>query len=63
MIFSLSVCVPPFLLLLFTNPRVALMAGLTIGLLSRCCDLAAQTSTSPSGREERPPSSVATPAA
>jgi hypothetical protein len=63
MIFSLSVCLSPFLLLLFTNPRVALMAGLTIGLLSRCCDLAAQTSTSPSGREERPPSSVVTPAA
>lgn len=63
MIFSLSVCVPAFLLLLFTNPRVALMAGLTIGLLSRCCDLAIQAKTSPSGRVESPASSAATPAA
>jgi len=36
--YSLAVCAPPFLLLAFTNPRVALMAGVTIGLLSRCCD-------------------------
>jgi hypothetical protein len=39
LIFSLAVCALPFLLLMFTNPRVALFAGITIGLLSRCCDL------------------------
>ncbi len=38
LIYSLAVCAPPFLLLAFTNPRIALMAGVSIGLLSRCCD-------------------------
>lgn len=51
LIYSLAVCIPPFALLLFTNPRVALMTGVTLGLLSRCCDLAAQTRTTPSGLE------------
>jgi hypothetical protein len=50
LLFSLAVCAPAFILLLFTNPRVGLVAGLTVGLLSRCCDFAAQTSTRPSGR-------------
>lgn len=36
--YSLAVCAPPFVLLAFTNPRIALMAGITVGLLSRCCD-------------------------
>jgi hypothetical protein len=58
LIYSLAVCIPPFALLLFTNPRVALMTGVTLGLLSRCCDLAAQTSTTPSGRKADAPSSV-----
>ncbi len=38
LIYSLAVCAPPFALLAFTNPRVALMAGILVGLLSRCCD-------------------------
>lgn len=38
LIFSLAVCAPPFALLAFTNPRIALMAGIAVGLLSRCCD-------------------------
>jgi hypothetical protein len=25
-----------------TNPRIALLAGVTLGLLSRCCDLFAR---------------------
>lgn len=49
LMFSLAVCAPPFLLVMFTNPRVALFAGMTVGLLSRGCDLVGQTSTSPSG--------------
>jgi hypothetical protein len=51
LLFSLAVCAPPFVLLLFTNPRVAMMSGVTLGLLSRCCDLAGQSRTSPSGGE------------
>ncbi len=39
LIYSLAVCAPPFVLLAFTNPRIALMAGISVGLLSRCCDL------------------------
>jgi hypothetical protein len=39
LIYSLAICAPPFLLLAFTNPRIALLAGISIGLLSRCCDL------------------------
>ena len=38
LVYSLAVCAPPFLMLAFTNPRVALMGGLVVGLLSRCCD-------------------------
>jgi hypothetical protein len=38
LIYSLAVCAPFFLLLALTNPRVALMAGIVVGLLSRCCD-------------------------
>jgi hypothetical protein len=61
--YSLAVCAPPFLLVMFTNPRVALFAGITVGLLSRCCDLAGQTSTSPSGRLASPGNSAAISAA
>ncbi len=39
LLYSLAVCAPPFVLLAFTNPRIALMAGVCVGLLSRCCDL------------------------
>jgi len=39
LLYSLAVCAPPFAMLTFTNPRIALMAGVTVGLLSRCCDL------------------------
>jgi hypothetical protein len=39
LIYSLAVCAPPFVLLAFTNPRVALLGGILVGLLSRCCDL------------------------
>lgn len=39
LIYSLAVCAPPFVLLAFSNPRVALMGGVIVGLLSRCCDL------------------------
>ena len=39
LLYSLAVCAPPFVLLAFTNPRIALMAGICVGLLSRCCDL------------------------
>jgi hypothetical protein len=39
LIYSLAVCAPPFTLLAFSNPRIALMAGVIVGLLSRCCDL------------------------
>jgi hypothetical protein len=38
LIYSLAVCAPPFVLLAFTNPRVALLGGILVGLLSRCCD-------------------------
>lgn len=38
LIYSLAVCAPPFTLLAFSNPRIALMAGIVVGLLSRCCD-------------------------
>jgi hypothetical protein len=38
LIYSLAVCAPPFVLLAFTNPRIALMAGIVVGLLSRGCD-------------------------
>jgi hypothetical protein len=38
LIYSLAVCAPPFTLLAFSNPRIALMAGVVVGLLSRCCD-------------------------
>ena len=41
MIYSLGVCSVPFAAFVFTNPRIALFAGVVIGLLSRCCDLAA----------------------
>ena len=63
LIYSLVVCAPPFILLLFSNLRVAMMAGLTVGLLSRCCDLASQTKTSPRGREESTANSAETSAA
>jgi hypothetical protein len=39
LMYSLAVCAPPLVLLAFTNPRIALMGGVVIGLLSRCCDL------------------------
>lgn len=39
LMYSLAVCAPPFVLLAFTNPRIALMGGIVVGLLSRCCDL------------------------
>jgi hypothetical protein len=38
LIYSLAVCAPPLVLLAFTNPRVALLGGILVGLLSRCCD-------------------------
>lgn len=40
LLFSLGVCAPPFLLLAFTNPRLALISGIVVGLLSRGVDLA-----------------------
>lgn len=40
LLFSLAVCAPPFLLLAFTNPRIALVSGMVVGLLSRGCDFA-----------------------
>lgn len=38
-LFSLAVCAVPLLLLSFTNPRLALAAGVVVGLLSRLVDL------------------------
>lgn len=49
LIYSLAVCAPPFVLLAFTNPRIALMAGITVGLLSRCCDFNAPPADSRRG--------------
>jgi hypothetical protein len=43
LVYSLAVCAPFFLLLALTNPRIALMAGIVVGLLSRCCDLLARS--------------------
>jgi hypothetical protein len=63
LMYSLAVCAPAFLLVMFTNPRVATFAGITVGLLSRCCDLAGQTRISPSGRRGSPDSSALTSAA
>lgn len=37
--YSLAVCAPPFVLLALTNQRLAIVAGVTVGLLSRSCDL------------------------
>lgn len=51
--YSVAVCLPFFLLLLFTNPRVGLMAGICLGMLSVAGDIAdrerasSQTSTTP----------------
>lgn len=48
LLFSVGVCVPPFMLLMFTNLRVGLLAGVTIGVLSKGCDvIGAQTRTMP----------------
>ena len=38
LIYSLAVCAPPFVLLAFSNPRVGLIGGVVVGLLSRLCD-------------------------
>lgn len=46
LIYSLAVCAPPFVLLAFTNPRIALMAGVVVGLLSRSCDFNPPPATS-----------------
>ncbi len=40
LIYSIGVCVPGFALMSLTNPRIALVAGVLLGLLSRCCDFA-----------------------
>ena len=40
LIYSLGVSAPPFLLFALTNQRIALLAGVCVGLLSRCSDLA-----------------------
>lgn len=45
LIYSLAICAPPFVLLAFTNPRIALMGGVVVGLLSRCCDLLPATAS------------------
>ncbi|HWO16004.1 MAG TPA: hypothetical protein VNM89_04760, partial [Solirubrobacterales bacterium] len=39
LIYSLAVCASPFVLLALTNQRLAIVAGVTVGLLSRSCDL------------------------
>lgn len=49
LMYSLAVCAPPFVLLAFTNPRIALIGGVVVGLLSRCCDLNPPDRSKPSG--------------
>lgn len=49
LMYSLAVCAPPFVLLAFTNPRVALIGGIVLGLLSRACDLNPPRPARPSG--------------
>jgi hypothetical protein len=38
--YSLAVCAPVLLLMSLSGPRISLIAGIAVGLLSRCCDLA-----------------------
>ncbi len=49
LIYSLAVCAPPFVLLTFSNPRVGLMGGVVVGLLSRCVDMIPPQRQSASG--------------
>jgi hypothetical protein len=39
LVYTLAICAVPFLLLALSNLRIALISGVTVGLLSRACDL------------------------
>jgi hypothetical protein len=52
LIYSLGACAPPLVLLALSDPRVALVAGITVGLLSRGCDFAGEDRAE--GRQPEP---------